>query len=204
MAKCKMQIINDETGEIICEEVIFEQSGTKIKKLIVDKMLSDAKSLEDINTDMLYAWCRITRELNDRGQVKIMGDHMELLKDSKLMEDITIAGYTIRVINKAHPFSGMLQKNRQTFITSWTELYEEIRCKDRKTQSKIKRFLTDNNIIREFNTGKGRRFVLNPFLARGASYSSQIAISLFEDFIKEGINMNSYPIRLLQAWGIIS
>lgn len=204
MAKYKTLVVEEETGRIIKEESICDTQNSVLRKIIIDNMLNEATKIEDIDKDMLYAWCRITNEVNDRGQVKILGDHMELIKDDKLKEDITIAGYTVRIIGLAHPFSGLLKKNRQTFITTWTELWEEIGCTGRKTQITLKKFLTQNSIIREFNAGKGKRFILNPFLARGASYSSQVAISVFEDYIKEGINMNTYPIRLLQSWGLIA
>lgn len=125
-----------------------------------------------------------------------------------MIEDITITGYTMRIIDKAHPFSAMLKSNNKTFIGTWKELWDDIDCNSRQTQIKLKKFLTDNSIVREFKVhGKDgklmNRLILNPFLFRGASYSSQIAVVVFQDFIKEAINMNTYPIRWLQSIGYI-
>ena len=208
MSKYKQQIINDETGEIISESDIYSASDKKLRKFIVDKMLEDAKCLEEIDSDMLYAWCKITKEINGYGQIKILGPYRDKETEKSMIEDITITGYTMRIIDKAHPFSGMIMKNRETFVSTWTDLWEEIGCTNKRTISKIKKFLTKNDIIREFKVGGDdgklmKRLVVNPFLFRNAQHSSQISIIIFQDYIKESINMSCYPIRWLQRLGYI-
>lgn len=208
-------IIDSETGEIIDEEVMNMQTNMskrkiKICKKIVDNMLEKASKGYELDKDMLYAWCKITNEFNGYGQVKLLGGYRNNDFEKRLVQDIIMTGYTMRVITLAHTFSGFLQKNRQTFIETWTQLYEEIGIGNSKaTQSKIKKFLLDNHIIREFKIG-GRdgklvkRLILNPFLARKGSYTSQVTAMVFQDFIKEGINMSCYPLRWLQAMGYIN
>lgn len=210
----KQIIINEETGEVLDENILTTKNkvnspAMKLTKQIVDNMLKKASNINDFNEDMLYAWCKITKEINDRGQIKLLGGYINKETNTNMLDDITITGYTLRIINKAHNFSCILMKNHQTSISTWGELFEEISCKDRKTQKKVKNFLVDNRIIRDIKLKnmKGvdeKKFILNPFLFRGASYSSQIAIMLFQDFIKEGINMKSYPLRWLQSRGYIN
>lgn len=207
----KQQYINEETGEVLAEEIIANPEISKsLKKKIVDDMLGNAESIDDIDSNMLYAWCKITKEINHYGQIRLLGSYRDSGTEKKLIEDITLTGYVMRIIDKAHNFSGMLKSNHKTFITTWTKLWEDIGCgTNKRTQSKIKKFLVAHSIVREFKIGgvDGKlvnRLILNPFLFRGASHSSQISVMVFQDFIKESINMNSYPIRLLQSWGYIS
>lgn len=203
------QIVDGETGEILSEEVIkVEGKGIKLNRKMIDTMLSKASNVSELDSSLLYSWCRIIGEINSRGQIKILGSQRDEGIEKKLIEDITITGYTMRIIDKAHKFSGFLMSNRKTFIKSWNELYSDIGCKSPKTQSKLKKFLTENKILRDFKIGgdKGEmvtRLILNPFLLRKASYSSQVSIIVYQDFIKEGINMKTYPIRWLQSMGYI-
>lgn len=211
--KYKQLIINEETGEVIQEFDIGEnieknKSDYKLCKKVVDSMLEKATKLEEIDDDMLYTWCKITKQINDRGQIKLLGGYRDGNMEKKLIEDITVTGYTMRIIDLAHNFSCILMKNHKTSVKNWSELFELISCKNRITQQKVKKFCVSNNIIREIRVmGKDGIFVnkliLNPFLFRKASYSSQLAIMCYKDFIIEDINMSSYPLRWLQVMGYI-
>ncbi|MGL6184676.1 MAG: hypothetical protein ACRC1T_04790 [Clostridium chrysemydis] len=208
-------IIDDETGEIISEEVVNMKTNISKRKItlckkMVDDMLEKASKGEELDKDMLYAWCKITKEFNGYGQVKLLGGYRDIEFEKRLVQDIIMTGYTMRVITLAHPFSGFLQRNRQSFIETWSQLYDEIGIGNSKaTQSKVKKFLIDNHIVREFKIGGKdgklvKRLILNPFLARKGSYTSQVTAMVFQDFIKEGTNMSCYPIRWLQAMGYIN
>lgn len=211
--KYKQLIINEETGEVIQEFDIGEnveknKADYKLCKKVVDSMLEKATKLEEIDEDMLYTWCKITKQINDRGQIKLLGGYRDGNMEKKLIEDITVTGYTMRIIDLAHNFSCILMKNHKTSVKNWSELFELISCKNRVTQQKVKKFCVSNSIIREIKvTGKdgvfANKLILNPFLFRKASYSSQLAIMCYKDFIIEDINMSSYPLRWLQAMGYI-
>lgn len=212
--KYKQIIINDETGELLGESYLTDSDRlnspkAKLCKKIVDDMLKKSNSIDDFDANMLYAWCKLTKEINELGQIKLLGGYMDLEINKKMLEDITLTGYTLRVIDKAHNFSCILMKNRKTAIRNWGELFEEIGCTNRKTQVKVKTFLISNKILRDMKVVnmrgvQERKFILNPFLFRGASYSSQLAVMLFQDFIKEGININCYPLRWLQKMGYVN
>lgn len=211
--KYKQLIINDETGEVIQESMISEnleknKVNHRLCKSVVDSMLEKATKLDEIDEEMLYTWCKITRQINDRGQIKLLGGYRDSEMEKKLIEDITLTGYTMRIIDLAHNFSCILMKNHKTSVKNWSELFTLISCKNKITQQKVKRFCISNNIIREIKvTGKDgvltNKLVLNPFLFRKASYSSQLSIMCFKDFIIEDINMSCYPLRWLQAMGYI-
>lgn len=211
--KYRQLIINEETGEVIQEFAIGEnveknKADYKLCKKVVDSMLEKATKLEEIDEDMLYTWCKITKQINDRGQIKLLGGYRDGSMEKKLIEDITVTGYTMRIIDLAHNFSCILMKNHKTSVKNWSELFELISCKNRVTQQKVKKFCVSNSIIREIKVvGKdgvfANKLILNPFLFRKASYSSQLAIMCYKDFIIEDINMSSYPLRWLQAMGYI-
>ncbi|MGL5232175.1 MAG: hypothetical protein ACRC7W_02440 [Fusobacteriaceae bacterium] len=213
--KYKCLIVNDETGEIINETgidtVTVDKDNPKYKicKQIVDKMLDESVKIEDFDEEMLYSWCKITKEINDRGQIRLLGAYRDGDIDTKMLENITITGYTSRIIKIAHNYSCILMKNHKTSIGTWGEIFEAIECNNRTIQQKVKQFIVGNDIIRDIKIKnmKGeneKKFILNPFLFRGANYSSQLSVMLFQDFIKENINMNSYPLRWLQSRGYIN
>lgn len=203
-------LIDSDTGEVLSSENLKNNNNRVLKKAIIDKMLEEVSNgKKDLDNNLLYSWCKAIKEINTYGQIKLIGAFEDKAMKKKMLEDITITGYTMRVIDKAHPFSCFLKKNHQSFITSWSQLWEIIDCKDSKTRRKIKDFLVSNDIVRELkiNDKNGElmsRLVLNPFLFRGASYSSQIAIMIFQDFIQESVNMNTYPFKWLQAMGYIN
>ncbi len=207
MSKDSVRFVNMDTGEIIVDIKDMECSKA-LKKRIVDDMLDKAKDVGELDSAMLYAWCRITKEINGYGQIKLCGSFRDKSTEKKMIEDITITGYAMRIFDKAHPFSGMLKNNHKSFISTWKELYDEIGCSNRATQIKVKKFLTDCNLVREFKVGGVdgklvKRMVINPFLVRGATHSSQVSIMIFQDCIIEGVNMGTYPVSWLKSLGYI-
>lgn len=199
-------VIDMETGEVVSS--MKNGNKTQITKYAVDRMLRESSDPSDFDAEMLYTWCRVTGEINDYGQIKLIGSFRDRKTEKKLIEDVTITGYSMRVFDKAHPYSGMLKSSNKTFISTWSQLYESISCTNKITQSKLKKFLIENNLVREFKVGGSdgklvKRLIVNPFLVRGATHSSQISIMVFQDCIRESINMGTYPIKWLQSLGYI-
>lgn len=198
-----------ETGEFITEVDMKDTKATKrITKAMIDKMLEEANVENEIDSNMLYGWCKIIGDINGYGQIRLNGAFRDIEFEKKMAEDITITGYTIRIFHAAHPFSGLL-KGENGFLTTWTDLWATIACTGRGNQIKLKRFLQENDLVREFKVG-GRdgklvkRLIVNPFLMRGASHTSQVSMMAFQDCIKEGVNAPIYPIRWLQSLGYIN
>lgn len=46
--------------------------------------------------------------------------------------------------------------------------------------------------------------MLNPFIVRHSSFTSQMALWAFHDFVKEGENISTYAVRFCQAKGILN
>lgn len=204
----KRVVIDMETGEIL-SEIKYHDGNYRFNKSVVDEMLKKATKVEDLDAKLLYNWCKMTKEINDYNQIKLLGAFRDKETEKKMIEDITITGYTARIIDKAHDFSGMIKSNHKSFASNWEELFEVIGCTSRATQMKLKKFLTSNNIIRRFRIGgkEGQltnRMILNPFLFRNANYSSQVSIMVYQDFIEEGVNMSTYPVRWLMSLGYIN
>jgi len=202
-------ITNPETGEVLYEETIILKKDSKVTKAMVDKMLSEAKSEADIDTNMLYVWCRITKSINSYGQIQTFGNKLNDGVEDLLLEEGVVCAYVLKAIKLAHPFSCILKSNHKRFINTWKELYEAIGCRGRKEQIRVKKFLTDNGLIDMFRINSGgrevvKRLVLNPYLYKGASHSGQIACILWQGYAKEGININIYAYRWLQGMGYIA
>lgn len=208
--KIRKTIVNEETGQLI-EDVVLDTSEKKgtINKKIVDTMLQDAKCIEDIDAKLLYEWCKITGEINNYGQIRLQGRHLDREFQKMMIEDMATHFYISKVFMTAHPFSGILMVNRQAHIKNWTELWEAVEITSSKIKARVKKFLLDNKALRIIKIiGKADNvdkivFVINPFLFRDAIYSSQVSIFTFGDFAKEGTNINTYSFRYLQALGLL-
>lgn len=205
----KQQYVNEETGEVLFSREIKTSTDYKgLTKEEITKMLTHVKSIDDVDSNMLYAWGKITGEINSYGQFKVHGSYTEWLEDPKVKEEYVLTGMTMGVFQQAHRYSGFLMVNRQTYINTWTALYEQIGCTGKGLQSKLKKFLTENKFIREIQiTNKHgkleKRFILNPFLLRKSNFTSQVAIMMFQDFIKEDVNISSLSVRFLQSVGVL-
>lgn len=73
MYRYREQVVNEETGEIVFSKPITLNKQIKIKKIMVDNMLKKAKTIEDLDSEMLYEWCRITKHINEYGQIQLLG-----------------------------------------------------------------------------------------------------------------------------------
>ena len=205
-----ISLLNEDTGEITSLNGmnLSKNSINKITKKVVNDMLANAKDIEGVDKTMLFTYLKANKEINDYNQIKLKGSYRDEAFEKKMIEDITLYGYVSRVILLAHNFSGILKKSQRTFITSWTELWEEIGCAgNKRTIKRVKDFLVNEDIIREeivvTKDGKIRKFILNPFLFRKASYSSQLAIRIFEDYIDVNGNISSEACTWLECLGLI-
>lgn len=211
MKKYESLVMNTETGEVVTSTNLTEKERVKITKIEVDKMLCNANVIDELDLELLFRWCKITGLLNNYNQVKVDGRHKDKKFEVGLINgEARLLKNVFKVINSAHPFSNMLMKNRQTYVSTWTELYKSIGIDNHKNaQTELKKFLTKNNVVREFKIGGQngdlvKRLVLNPFLAREGSYTSQIAVSVFQEFIRDGENISTYLVRFMQSLGIVS
>ncbi|MGL5713600.1 MAG: hypothetical protein ACRCX2_11325 [Paraclostridium sp.] len=215
MRKLKSITIDAETGEIINEEDVNMKNPTdKTKNLckkIVDEMLERASKGEKLDSDMLYKWCKIVKEINMYGQIRLVGAYRDInYEDNMTSDDVYLTGMTIKVFKLTHPFSGFIMKrDKSKFLEGWEELYSEIGIGNSQSmKSKLKKFLVSHNIVRDFKIGGNdgklvKRLIVNPFIYRGSAYTAQISTMVYQDFIKEGVNINCYPLRWLQAMGYI-
>lgn len=206
--KIQWVLVNEETGEIINTGSLDKNNRKNIiTKSIVDYMLNNSKKLEDIDIELLYRWLKITKEINEYGQIKIIGSQRNETLERKLIEDATILLYTYRILYNTHPFNCSVMLNQKTKIKSWGELWTLIGCTKRSSQQKVKKFLIDNNLIRETvvicKNKKMKQFYLNPFLLRRSQYSSQVALNVFQDCAMQYKNINFYSHIFLQCVGII-
>lgn len=206
----RYELINFETGELVDIKNMLKNKGkSKVNRTIIDAMLEQADTIGDIDKDLLYMWLKITKEVNAYGQFKLIGEYRNGEFEKRALEDIVIFGYINRILMLAHPFTCALMKNHQTKIETWTEMWEMIDCKNKVTQRKVKKFITDYNIVREViikeadRTVKFKNLYFNPFLLRKASFISQIAINCFRDCAKESKNISSYVYRFLQCIGVL-
>lgn len=209
MKRLDYTIINKETGEIFdLKDFIKKDNSFRITKQMVDFMLEQANSSEEIDTELLAKWVKITKLINGYGQIKLSGCQRNVDIEKKMIKEGMLYVYVAKIMYATHPFSCAIMLNRQTKVRSWKELWDLIDCKSRPTQIKIKKFLTENSLVRELVVYEGSRkksknFYLNPFLLRTSGYASQVAINCFKDCAKEGINLNSYAYRFLQCVGIL-
>ena len=209
MKKVKYTLINEDTGEMIDFTDIKRDmsNGQKITKMVIDNMLNNAKNLEDIDIKLLFQWMKIKGLVNQYSQLKVNGAYRDKEVEKEMIKDITLYGYINRIMLMAHPFSNVIMVNRKRPLDGWLELWELIGCTDRRTRAKIKSYIKDNDLIREVvvikKDIKTKKFILNPFMFRGANYTSQIALSVYDDMIEEGVNLDTYIVRFLQATGLI-
>lgn len=195
-SKCHEEIHNTKN---------WNKTKNKITKKDIDLMIEE----NNIDTFKLYQYLVITKQMNWHGQIRLLGNYINAYTQKQLLEDFTILGYIMRIVDKTHNFSSIVMKNRKTPIKNWGELWELINCNKPQTQSKVKKYLLDNKILKTMKISSmsnklETRFILNPFLFRGANYSSQLAIILFSEYIKEDINISTYPLRWLESLGYIT
>lgn len=207
----KYTVINNDTGEILDIEYKPNlRENAKVTKLMVDNMLSNANTLEDVDMDLLYTWCKITKALNKYNQVKLLGLYVSMRYIELSDKHPLYFGYASRLLNITHSFTNILMRNQKTWISTWGELYEELGIKSKRTQSEFKKYVLENDIIRvdkalrtKSSTKFTTRFILNPFLIRKSAYIGQIAISRFADLTKGSINVDGYAHKYLELTGVL-
>ncbi len=210
----ELEITNHDTGEIftVTEQVNQKRMKElpKVSKILVDRMLKQAKHVDDVDMDMLYMWLKISKAFNKYNQVKVLGVYITQDYFDLCEEDLTLAGYTMKLSKLMHPFTNILMKNRQTWIRTWTELYEEIGMTNTKTQTKFKKFCTEHDLIRVCKTQHKKdssdvttKLIVNPFLLRKSVHVGQLAIARFGDLVKESINVDPYAVKFLELSGVL-
>ncbi|MGL5960359.1 MAG: hypothetical protein ACRCZ0_00190 [Cetobacterium sp.] len=210
----ELEIINHETGEVFIVDEKINQTRLKglpkVSKVLVDNMLKQAKHVDDVDVDLLFMWLKISKAFNNYNQVKVLGIYITQDYFDLCEEDLTLAGYTMKLPKLMHPFTNILMKNRQTWIRTWTELYEEIGMTNTKTQTKFKKFCTQHDLIRVCKTQHNKnasdittKLIVNPFLLRKSVHVGQVAIARFGDLVKESINVDPYAVKFLELNGVL-
>lgn len=202
--------INENTGEIIDELHTEDKYSNTVLKNTVDTMLSNAKVSEDLDSKLLYQWCRIIKAINNRNQIQTFGNKLNDEIEDLLIEQGIVCSYVLKVIKLAHPFTHILKKTKKSQITTWTELWEIIGCKDSSMRKKVKTFLEENKLIKvvEIKAEEDKRksknlFVLNPYLYKNASHAGQLACVVWQESAKPNININFYAYMWLVSQDVI-
>lgn len=202
-------IIDAKTGETLdCIKGFDPRISNTIKKRCVDKMLSEATTVRELDRDLLLSWCRVSGEMNEFYQIKCHGTYMNKQFLESASEDIVVAGYVVRLLLATHPYSSILVNSSGLPLRSWAEVWSAIGCSTNKTQ-KLKAFIKSKKLLREtsrvdLKTGETYKcFVVNPFLVRNSTYINTSSAALFADFFKDGSNISTYVVRFLQATGEI-
>lgn len=200
--------VNENTGEII-DQVSFEDKQSNIiLKNTVDNMLKNAKVTEDLDSSLLYQWCRLIKAINSRNQIQTFGNKLNDDIEDLLIEQGIVCSYVLKAIKLAHPFTHILKKTKKTQITTWTELWKQIDCTNSAIQKKVKDFLEQNKLIKAVpiknEQGKSKKlFVLNPYLYKNSSHAGQFACIVWQESAKPNININFYAYMWLVSQDVI-
>lgn len=208
--KYTYSVLNNQTGEEI--EVIEEarNDSFKINQAIIDSLINDFTSNKEDDElrkrlkNSLIRFLSGKKEINNLGQLKIhhiYNDIQNELYDKYTKEISAIAIYILVLFKYVSPFSHIIMKNFKTAVNNWTELYELIGITKRITQSKFKKFVSNNNLIRLAQLRNENKFIVNPFLFQSSSYCDNLALSLFKDFFKQDKNISKYSIKWLEING---
>lgn len=197
-----IDVIDEETGEIVasfCEKNNFNK---KVLKYEVEKMLKNTNSSSELDSDLLYKWCRIINAVNSRGQIQTFGNKLDNNIEEILVEEGVVCAYVFKCIKLAHPFTHVLKKNKVVQVKNWTELFELINCNNRSVQRRVKQFLEENKLIKPFPVKNKdgvmqNLFVLNPYLYKNSSHAGQFACMVWQECAKPNININFYAYMWL-------
>lgn len=204
-------LINEDTGEVIDLNCLELKSKKKVMKSMVDYMLKNAKSKEDVDMKLLYTWCKLTGNINDWGQIKLKGEFISTDYFNLSKEDVLLFGYSARLIELANNYTNILMKNHKTAFKTWSEIYEAIGVLNKSTQSKFKKFCEKYDLVRKVKAYKNvgdkkamTKYVLNPFIVRKGSFISQFTLAVFSDCVSNGRNIDDYAFRFLNQIGILN
>lgn len=199
-----------ETGEVISEREMIpnQKDWGKCLKKRTDFMLNHAKGIEDLDSDLLYRYCKSTKIINKYGQIQTFGNKLDDKIEDKLLEEGAICCYVLKTIKLAHPFSHFLRISQRNFISNWNELWDEIGCSDSKMRKRVKDFLVNNNLIKKarlINEDEEvlSRLVLNPYLYKNSSHAGQYACMVWQKSAIPSVNVNSYAYAWLQSMGYV-
>lgn len=204
-------VMDEETGEVIDLKTLELKTQKKIMKKMVDHMLTNAKSSEDVDMKLLYSWCKLTGNINDWGQIKLQGEFISTDYFNLSKEDVLLFGYSARLIGLANNYTNILMKNHKTPYKNWKEIYESIGISKRQTQLKFKKFCEKQDLVRKVKAFKESddkksitRYVLNPFIIRKGCFISQFTLTVFSDYVVEGKNLDTYVFKFLYQIGLLS
>lgn len=204
-------LINEETGEILHIAEEMKTMGVDVSKFIVDKMLSEAKSLADIDMKVFYSYLRKSNRINQYQQVALLGAYIDLDRTQELTEGGVLFAYCYKMLGFMHSFTNVLKRNQKTDIQSWTELYEMLEITNPTTRTKFKKFCLSNDIVRvnkvmrcKDNNKLYTQFIVNPFIFRKAKHVGQVALSRFGDVVIGGVNTDSYAVKYLEFSDILT
>lgn len=201
-------LIDEETGEIVkIKELLKDKGESKISKHLIDAMIKQCGSIKEVDVELLYLWVKITKQVNLYGQIRLHGSQRDVDLEKEMIKDATILCYVYRILYSTHPFNSAIMLSEREKVSSWNQLWELIDCKRKSTRAKVKKFLTENALVREIvvyegNKKKSRQFYLNPFLLRTSGYASQVAINCFKDCANL-VQLDKYALLFLQCVGII-
>lgn len=205
----KYIILNEKTGELINFESLSSKEKISITKKMVDDMLKNSKNIEDIDMTLLYSWLKVTKLVNEVGQIKLLGQYISIDYFKLSREDVLLFGYASRLLETMNGYTNILMKNHKTPFRNWKEIYVSLGVTSKTTQTKLKKFCEDFDLVRIDKTLRTKqdnkfttRYIVNPFIIRKSAYISQIALARFQDCAKESININSYVYRFLQCVGV--
>ena len=204
-------LMNEDTGEVIDLNGLELKSKKKVMKSMVDYMLKNASSKDDVDMKLLYTWCKLTGNINDWGQIKLKGEFISTDYFNLSKEDVLLFGYSARLIELANNYTNILMKNHKTSVKTWAEIYEAIGVSKKSTQSKLKKFFEKYDLVRKVKAYKNvgdkqamAKYVLNPFIIRKGSFVSQFTLAVFSDCVSEGKNIDDYAFRFLSQIGILN
>ena len=188
-----------------CHEVIHSERGwNESKNKVTKKEIDEIIKTDNLDELKLYQFCRILDIVNCNGQVRTLGYKLNDKIEDKMIQQGIVCSYVMKCIKLAHPFTHILKKSERVKIKTWTELWEVISCSNRTIQSKVKKFLEDNKLVKTVSMKNNDRktvkvFVLNPYLYKNSSHVGQFAcITWFESAIPN-VNINKYGYYWLKS-----
>lgn len=161
------------------------------KKTITKKEVSDILYTMDlckIFSDELKVvhWLYLNKEINEYNQVRLKGFNINkdfMVSCNKESNNIK---YVIKLFSYISKYDNFIKKDRNNFITTWSELYELLGIHSGNTRHSFKSLMENTNFIRKVKVvGKGNRLVVNPFLYRHSVYIDTPTISYFIDFVEK-------------------
>lgn len=200
--------INENTGEIVDQIKYSDESSKVVLKYQVDSMLNKAKCSKELDSNLLYHWCKLIQSLNNMNQIRTFGNKLNDKIEDLLIEQGIVCAYVLKCIKLAHPFTHILKKSERVQVKTWTELWEIISCTNRTIQNKVKKFLEENKLIKAVpikkDNGKTvKLFVLNPYLYKNSSHAGQFACIVWQESAKPNINIDFYAYMWLVSQDVI-